>query len=102
MTKWAECVGEVEAGYECSIYDYTNDVDVRDLLHRLVVEAPTSLRVELERVIKPFDDRFRAATEPARKPLRVESDDLWWWQRVPTVRDGEFGADLARGGFLAV
>lgn len=60
---WRRFVGEVEAGYRLSVYDYTEDLATRDILDRLfeiISREPGSNPLRAER--SPLGDRFRLAT----------------------------------------
>jgi hypothetical protein len=97
LQDWRRFVGEVERGYDDSIYEYTNDIAVRDRLERVVAGASPGLRAQLERALADDDRRFAAATEAAARPLGRSP----WAQRVPTRRVGELAEDLAALGYLA-
>jgi hypothetical protein len=93
LQDWRRFVGAVERGYDDSIYEYTNDLSVRDRLERVVAGASPGLRVQLERALAAADARFKTATEEAARPLGV-TYTTWWWQRVPRRRVGELADDL--------
>ena len=90
LNAWSRFVTAVERGYDDSIYEYENDLSVRDRLERVVAGASPGLRAQLGRVLAEDDRRFTAATEEATKPLGEE----WWWRRVPLRRVGELAEDL--------
>jgi hypothetical protein len=99
---WSDLVTRVERGYDDSIYEYTNDLSVRDLLERVVQGAGPGLRAKLEAALAEDDRRFEAATEEGARPLgdfREASPP--WWQRVPRRRTGELAEDLASLGYLS-
>jgi hypothetical protein len=99
--QWAEFVEGLERGYDDSIYEYTNDLSVRDRLQNLVGASSPALRAKMETAVAPVDQRFGFATEPAARPLRANSGDLpSWWRRVPKRRDGEFADDLKALGYV--
>jgi hypothetical protein len=97
LQDWSRLVTEVERGYDDSIYEYTNDISVRDRLERVIARASPGLRAQLERAVAEDDRRFAAATEEAARPLGTSR----WAQRVPTRRVGELAEDLAALGYLA-
>jgi hypothetical protein len=86
---WSDLVRQVERGYEFSIYDYTNDLSVRDRLERVVAGASP----QHQRALADADRRFTAATEESPRPLST-SKTSWWWRRVPLRRVGELAEDL--------
>ena len=59
--------GQVERGYDDSIYEYENDLSVRDRLEDVVTGASPGLRAQLERALAADDGRFRAATEAVER-----------------------------------
>ena len=102
LRRWRDFVARVERGYDDSIYEYTNDLSVRDLLERVVQGAGPGLRAKLEAALAEDDRRFEAATEEGARPLgdfREASPP--WWQRVPRRRTGELAEDLASLGYLS-
>jgi hypothetical protein len=96
---WQRFVTAVERGYDDSIYEYTNDLSVRDRLERVVAGASPGLRDQLERAVAEDDRRFTAATEEAARPLGA-TRTTWWWRRVPVRRVGELADDLESLGHL--
>jgi hypothetical protein len=96
LGRWSHFVTQVERGYDDSIYEYTNDLSVRDRLERVIAGATPSLRAKLEGVLAADDRRFEAATEESARPLGAfgEAGPPWWWRRVPRRRVGELADDL--------
>jgi hypothetical protein len=93
LHEWQRFVTAVERGYDDSIYEYTNDLSVRDRLERVVAGAGPGLRAQLERTLAADDARFEAATEEAPRPLGA-TYATWWWRRVPRRLVGELADDL--------
>lgn len=99
--QWMAFVGAVERGYDDSIYEYTNDLSIRDLLQDLRLASPWSLQAKLDGALAPIDARFASATEPASRPLSTARGELAsWWNRVPKRRIGEFADDLESLGHV--
>jgi hypothetical protein len=96
LRRWSHFVAQVERGYDDSIYEYTNDLSVRDVLERLVEGAGAGLRAALEERLTADDRRFETATEEHVRPLGEfkQTTPPWWWRRVPRVRVGELAEDL--------
>lgn len=96
LHKWRDVVRHVERGYDGSIYEYTNDLSVRDLLERILISAPQSLREKLLVVLHPWEDRFNGATREVSRPVapgRVQEAFRWWF-RIPIRMGGELENDL--------
>ena len=95
LQEWSRFVTAVERGYDDSIYEYTNDISVRDRLERVIAGASPGLRAQLERAVAEDDRRFTAATEEAARPLGKSP----WAQRVPRRLVGELADDLDALGY---
>jgi hypothetical protein len=99
--QWMAFVEAVERGFDDSIYEYTNDLSVRDLLEDLMLASQSSLRAKLQDALAPIDARFASATEPAASPLGATRGALAsWWHRVPKRRIGELADDLESMGHV--
>lgn len=100
LRRWSDFVTRVERGYDDSIYEYTNDLSVRDRLGRVAEGAGPGLRAKLDGALADDDRRFEAATEDSARPLGAASPP-WWWRRVPRRRTGELAGDLESLGYLS-
>lgn len=101
LRQWAEFVQAVERGYEDSIYEYMNDLSVRDQLEKLILMSSSALAAKLNAEFSSLDERFVNATEPARHSLSAAHGDVGaWWQRVPRRRAGELEEDLKALGHV--
>ena len=69
LRDWSNLVTEVERGYDDSIYEYTNDLSVRDRLADVAAAAGPGLRAKLDRALAEDDRRFAAATEASPRAL---------------------------------
>lgn len=100
LEKWSEFVLTVERGYDYSIYEYTNDLSVRDLLETVTTESPQGLRNKLVKEIGGWDERFMTVTRKASRPLVVPigKKPAWWWFRVPIHPGDELRTDLRAEG----
>jgi len=97
LSGWRDFVLQVERKYDDSIYEYLNDLSVRDSLARLVQTLSHEGRDVLTKVIQPLDERFIAATNETSQPLVKLSDGeslAWWYYRVPANPGKELLDDL--------
>jgi hypothetical protein len=102
LRRWGDFVARVERGYDDSIYEYTDDLSVRDRLERVAQGAGAGLRAKLERRLAGDDRRFEAASEEGARALGEFGDTSapWWWRRLPLRRAGELAEDLESLGYL--
>jgi ribosomal protein L16 Arg81 hydroxylase len=99
---WRHFVIQVEQEYEYSIYEYTNDLSIRDLLKEILSKAPQTLREKLIQEIRMWDNRFQEATQEISRPVvpRADHDLPSWWFRIPRNLKGELAEDLRAEGVL--
>ena len=100
LDSWRGLVQEIEEGYEDSVYEYANDVDSRRILERVTAGAPVHSREMLLEWLRPWDERFEAATVRAASPFHGQPDpdspyaaSPWHW-RIPRRLVGELKSDL--------
>jgi hypothetical protein len=75
------------------VYEYLNELTVRDQINQHLDAMPPGLRVKFDRFVAQVDKRFRAVTiedggaELAQywKPLAEGREVRWWWTRKPRV-----------------
>lgn len=103
LQQWRLFVTEVERAYKASIYEYTNDLSIRDLLQEILLKVPDSLQNKLLELIQPWDTRFYEATLPCERPLLrgvTRERPSPWWFRIPKRRGDELEDDLISEGFI--
>ena len=87
LGRWSAFVATVERGYDDSIYEYTNDLSVRDRLEGVTGGAGPALRAKLHGALAEDDRRFTTATQEAGRALGEFADGApSWWRRVPRRR----------------
>jgi hypothetical protein len=97
IKKWQDFVAKVQKGYSFSIYDYTNDLSVRDLLQQISEQVPKPLMKKIVDIINPIDDKYIKTTRKVDRPLssfESISEDQFWWFRIPKVLKEELKKDL--------
>ena len=101
LGRWSAFVTTIERGYEDSIYEYTNDLSVRDRLEGVAAGAGPALRTKLHGALAADDRRFATATEEADRALGEFAEEApSWWRRLPRRRVGELADDLDALGYL--
>lgn len=103
LQQWGGFVIQIERGYRDSIYEYANDLSVRDLLEEILIEATQVLREKLTELIQPWDERFYSATQKTQRPVlpgMAQELPRSWWFRVPKNLSGELEEDLRSAGVL--
>jgi hypothetical protein len=102
LGRWSAFVTTVERGYEDSIYEYTNDLSVRDRLEGVAAGAGPALRAKLHGALAEDDCRFAAATQEVDRALGEFAERApSWWRRVPRLRVGDLADDLDALGYLS-
>ena len=86
-------LGAVEKGFEATIYDYTNELTLRDQADRLLDEIPPILKKKVKNLLSDWDKRFDEATNVVSEPLLGENPQ-WWWYRIPKILVGELKEDV--------
>jgi hypothetical protein len=102
MDRWSSFVRDVEDGYAFSIYDYTNDLSVRDILDSLASRVPESIRVRIASELKEADDRFTKATRQVSAPMLNGGSSTLGdrWFRIPKKLMEELRGDLESDGII--
>jgi ketosteroid isomerase-like protein len=100
VRRWAAIVGEVAHGYELTLDDYRNDMDVRDIIAGVLPLATGTQRQAVEKQLADADRRLRDVTTVSSS-LWGDSDadgaaaERWWYFRKPRKPGRALAADLA-------
>ena len=83
LTAWREQADEIGRGYRLTIYNYTNDLSVRNLLVEVLAVIPEGeVHNRVEREIEDADLRDIAVTNPVSRQIDGGPDAPWWFFRV--------------------
>jgi hypothetical protein len=74
LDEWRDFVRDCEAGYGWNVYEYHNDLAVRDRLQACIDEGDAELAAQVEEI----DARFRALLQPG---VQVGPEEDAWWHR---------------------
>ena len=101
LEKWERFVKDVEEGYSLSIYDFTHDLSMRDLLENVKEAVPLRLQHEIDVALRSLDARFMQATQPSDRPIEpvIDEDAKEWWYRIPKHAGWDVEKYLIEGGF---
>jgi hypothetical protein len=97
LKKWIRFVSQVEEGYRFTIYDYTNDLSIRDFLQVILNNCPPNIHDRLFDWIESWDNRLLLVTKQVENPLLppLREEELgWWWFRIPLQLGNEIKMDL--------
>ena len=88
LEEWRDFVAECEAGYGWNVYEYHNDLSVRDRLEGARGEMDAEAAAHLAEI----DLRFQALLQPG---VQVGPEDGPWWHRgVLRYAGPEMAAEL--------
>ena len=107
-TRWAAVVDELARGYDATLDDYLNDMDLRDIIEGALDVADDRERLRVQSALDQTDARFHALTVPADC---LYGDDVaeeeglspvreWWYFARPGRPGPELAADLVRTGLM--
>jgi len=84
IAEWEQFVSTLKKCYPFSIYDYQNDLSIRDLLQEILEQSPSSIREKIIRTVSPLDEQFKQLTYKINSPLLDGINPrYWWWYRFP-------------------
>ena len=103
IEEWSSVVAEIEQGYKLTIYDYINDITVRDDIAETMQLLTEAGKSRLAEWVDPIDERFLRATREVPLPVSypsAEPRDRWWWYRIPERLGEDLASDLCSIGLI--
>jgi hypothetical protein len=103
LNKWGDFVSKVEQGYDDSIYEYTNDLSIRDLIEEIMGQLPQTIKAKLLPLISKADERYFSSTRQVERPLGgnwQKEQTPSWWLRIPINLKEELKRDLRSEGLV--
>ncbi|HET6680386.1 MAG TPA: hypothetical protein VFG84_04245 [Gemmatimonadaceae bacterium] len=108
--RWARIVAEVERGYDVTLADYLNDMDLRDILEGALDVADARERERVQPDVDRTDSHFHSLTVPSDCLYgddTAEEEGLspvreWWYFARPAQPSASLMADLLRRGLMRV
>ena len=104
-----ESMARGAAGYDLTLDDWRNDLDVRDIIAGALAVASTNDLRATRDALHRADALFRTATVDAGRALwsaeddptdQVEMDRPWWYRRRPAQPGDRLRSDLETEGLL--
>ncbi|MEZ0109021.1 hypothetical protein ABH920_003031 [Catenulispora sp. EB89] len=95
---WQGFVRSCESGYDNTVYDYLDELRVRDFIELALCDRGLINEdgyAEFAQTIDDIDERFRALVSEVLPPSRVDRLG-WWWRRVPGFGGIDFVDTLFR------
>src|SRR5262249_9573087 len=93
---WLGFVEECEEGYSCNMYEFDNDISVRDRID-LVLSHEDLLGIaaveHLRAVVVDIDERFRVLL---RSDMNISNYAHWWRRGVLKYAGKEYAEDIRR------
>jgi len=108
VADWA-AIARSAAHYNLTLYDWVNDLDLRDIIAGAMAVAPEGERHALRDALARADDAFRAETlVSARSPVHFSTSHVneydparqWWYFRYTTHPGESMRADLTAAGII--
>lgn len=108
VNHWDGVVSAVAEGYDLTLQDWRNDMELRDVLHGAIEIATGEERARAEKRVERLDKRFKELTVECGP---VPGDDLaaeegydpteqWWFYRRPRRPGPDFEEELREAGLV--
>jgi hypothetical protein len=98
VSAWQSMVESVEDGYDLTIDDYVNDLDVRGWLNEARPLLTGPVRQSLDDRPAVLDAHFQRATTTSSRQMPGAGPE--WWYRLPKVLVGDLREDVERLSLL--
>ena len=105
LAEWADFVYECEEGFEATIWDYNDGLNIRDLIEHIIRNVGSPLDEKIGDAIIDYDNRFDAILvdrdrniDPPRD-VYIDGDIPFWYRGIPKKYGTELRRDLIRCGW---
>jgi hypothetical protein len=90
LGRWKRHVEETESGKSVDYAVLWSNLEQRDLLEKMILIVPNSVRALIANHVSPLDERYELATDASPAPIYGRSAPwrvkAWWWYRTPRGR----------------
>jgi hypothetical protein len=105
IDRWMKVIERIENGYKLGIFDYRNDLTLREIIERIEKGVSPKLRAKIASAIAPLDSRLSNATFISTNPpfpgALQRKPDAWWYSRLPRQLIGELAEDAVHEGLVS-
>jgi hypothetical protein len=100
ISRWKNFSASVAKGYNDTIYDYENDLSIRDILDKIMEKLSESGKNEVAMHIEHADKSFVSSTRSIALPShKIYDEDKWWQSRVPLYLSDELKQEFIDAGY---
>lgn len=110
LNKYQNFLEEIKTGYNFSIYDYINDLSIRDLPEKELEYLPKEIKNNYIHKLYELDTVFKNLTNEIKKPVGLpevkpaspqQQMTRWWYYRIPKNLGPELKRDLKGTGLIS-
>jgi hypothetical protein len=98
IKSWDGFVKECEAGYQWTIYEYYDEITIREIIERILIAPPLQSFVEFiefSKAIHEIDERFRQLQVIGQATVHQK----YWWEHIILKRAGPEYAEEINGRY---
>src|SRR4051812_3582119 len=88
VERWEALVADAASGYQWGLYEFDNEVRVRDLLDRVLHDPGLMAFPQLDELRRRVSAADRRMQEAAIPNVKIRDDDKPWWLRVVLAKAG--------------
>ncbi|GAA2445402.1 hypothetical protein [Agromyces soli] len=93
LEDWRALVDQIAAGYVDGLYDYENELVVREWLERARQDEPLATLEGWEAFSRQLEDSDTRLRDVLESGVRVRDAGPWWRERLPRSAGPEFVED---------
>lgn len=96
LNKWNYVVNNILKGYNDNVYEYINDLAVRDILQEIIEMSSNVLSKKIIKLCSSMDNIFINETEEFSKLISSDAKDRnkFWLFRIPKKRSADFEKEI--------
>lgn len=100
FSRWRRFCVEIQRGFSGTVYDYENELSVRDILEEIARSLSEDGRQKIQEHIKHDDNIFILATQKSVVPEHKKDIELeWWHKRIPIRFTEDLQQEFSDAGY---